>query len=675
VGWLPAAAAVILVSLLPVPSTAQPPQPLLSHVFPAGAQRGKTIEATVFGTNLPGASAVRITGPGVAAKVLQAEKPDAVRIAVTIAPDADLGERDLRVLTAGGVSNRCRFMVGELPEVNEVEPNNEKTQAQQLPALPVLVNGQLLDTDRDYFRFAAKGGQMLVCALQGRSLLPYIPDAVPGWLDACLTVYDSDGRELVTVDDYRLGPDPVLVFAVPKDGEYVLEVRDILFRGRPSFVYRLSIGALPFATSLFPLGAQRNTVAAVELRGVNLPAATLDLACGVDSPPRRLMGLSAQSSAWNLLPFAAGDVPEIRETEPNDTLAQANRVPVPVTINGRIDRRGDNDYFIFTAQAGQALVMEVHARRLGSPLDSILYLYNAAGQELARNDDWVDPDPSMALEVQHVDSRLVYTFPAAGDYVLRIKDAQLHGGEEYAYRLSIAPPRPDFAVLVSPDNPRLGKGDTAVLNVRAVRKDAFSGEIRVTARDLPPGFAACEAVIPAGQETARLTVTAPPAAANGIVVPTLAATGLLGKDLLLRTALPAEEVMQAFSIKHNVPTKELALAVIEPVLLTLSTGVAPERPLEVRQESEVQVMVKAVRLGGAKGDVALSLDGPPPGVTIKTAPAVIPADKEEIALVLGVAKQTPAVTHNVFLTGTLNTGKETATRFAPAVPLKVLPVP
>jgi hypothetical protein len=674
-GWLPAAAALLFVFLSCARSSAQPPQPLLSHVFPAGGQRGKTIEATVTGANLQGASVVRITGPGVAAKVLQAEKPDSARIAVTIAPDAELGERDLRVLTAGGVSNRCRFVVGELPEVNEVEPNNEKTQAQQLPALPVLVNGQLLDTDRDYFRFAGKAGQTLVCALQGRPLLPYIPDAVPGWLDACLTLYDSDGRELVTADDYRLGPDPVLFFTVPKDGEYVLEVRDILYRGRPSFVYRLSMGALPFATSIFPLGAQNNSVAAVELRGVNLPAPTLDLACGVDSPLRRLMGLTAQSAAWNPLLFAAGDVPEVRETEPNDTLAQANRVAVPVTINGRIERRGDNDYFIFAAQAGQALAMEVHARRLRSPLDSILYLYNATGQELARNDDWMDPDPSAAMEVQHVDSRLVYTFPAAGDYVLRIKDAQLHGGEEYGYRLTIAPHRPDFAVLLSPDNPRLAKGDTAILTVRAVRKDGFGGEIRVTACALPPGFAACEAVIPAGQETARLTVTAPAAAANGIVTPTFVSTGLLGKDPLVRPVLPAEEIMQAFSIKHNVPTQELALAVIEPVLLTLSTGLTPDKPLEARQESEVQVVVKAVRLGGAKGDVALNLDGPPPGVTLKTAPAVIPADKEEIAVVLNVAKQTPPGQHNLFLTGTLNTGKETATRFAPAVPLKVLPAP
>jgi len=654
-------------------AAAEPPQPLLSHVFPAGGQRGKTVEATANGTNLQGAGGVRLSGRGVTATVLKVEKPDTVRISVAVAADAELGERDLRLVTPGGASNRCRFMIGDLPEVNEVEPNNEPAKAQRLPPLPVVVNGQLPELDRDDFRFPAKAGQTVVCALEGRSLAPYIADAVPGWLDACLTLYDADGRELAFVDDFHLGPDPVLIYTMPKDGEYVVEVRDVLYRGRPSFVYRLSIGVLPYVTSVFPLGGQRNTTVKLELRGVNLPAAALDLAIPADSPPLRFLGPPAQGLASNRLLLAVGDAPEVRATDPNHTAAQAQRVPVPVTINGRIRRGDQSDYFLFTAQAGQALAMDVQARRLGSPLDSMLYLYNAKGQELARNDDWVDPDPAMALLVHHLDSRLVYTFPAAGDYVLRIKDIQRNGGEDFAYRLGIAAPRPDFAVLVSPDQPRLGKGGTAMLTVKAIRKDGFGGEIRVAARDLPPGFAASEAVVPAGQDTARLTITAPSGAAAGIVTPLLVGTGVQGKESIVRTAQAAEEIMQAFSVKHSVPTQELALAVIEPALLVLSTSVPPGKPLEARREGEVQVVVKAARLGDAKGQVALSLDGPPPWLTVKPAPAVIPADKSEATLTLSISKQAPAGgPYYLFFSGTLNTGKESATRLAPAVPIKIL---
>ena len=57
----------------------------------------------------------------------------------------------------------------------------------------------------------------------------------------------------------------------------------------------------------------------------------------------------------NVLPFAVGDEPEARETEPNDALAQANRVAVPAAINGRIQQPGDVDHFLVTAQANQVL--------------------------------------------------------------------------------------------------------------------------------------------------------------------------------------------------------------------------------------------------------------------------------------------------------------------------------
>lgn len=535
-----------------------------------------------------------------------------------------------------------------------------------------MADGRILEPDRDFFRFAAKASQTIVCAVQARTLLPFIPDTVPGWLDACLALYDADGNELAWVDDFNLKPDPVLIWTVPKDGEYLLELRDILYRGRTTFVYRMSLGVLPYVTHIFPLGGQRNTMVPLTLAGVNLPATLLSLAIPADSPALRLVHFSGIAPASGELPLAVGDAPEGREAEPNDTLAQANRVESPSIINGQIQRSGDNDYFVFAAQQGQVLAMEIQARRLGSPLDSILFLYNAQGGELARNDDWIDP--AEGLLTHHADSRIVYTFPAAGDYVLRVKDIQQNGGGQYAYRLLIAPPREDFALRVSPDNPRLTKGDTTVLTVKALRLDGYSGEIGLGLQNLPPGFVAGEAVIPAGQEQTRLTVSAPADAPIGVFAPTVVGTATIGKAQVVHNALAAEEIMQAFSIKHTVPTKELALAVIDPVLLTLTSSVAPAKPLEVRQGADVQLVVKATRHGGAKGVVTLALDGAPPWLTVKSPPATIPADKGEAALTLTVSKQAPAgQRHSIFITGTLNTGKETATRFVPAVGLKVLP--
>jgi len=657
---------------------AEPPQPLIACVYPAGGQRGTTFEATVYGTNLQGASAVRISGHDVMGLVVQGGKADSTRIAVTIAKDAELGERDFRVGTPGGVSNRYRFVVDDLPELNETEPNTEPGQAQRLDSLPVLINGQITEPDRDFFRFKARAGQTLVCALQGRSLLPYIPDAVPGWLDGCLTIHDPAGTELATIDDYLLNPDPVLIFPVPRDGEYVLEVRDILYRGRNTFVYRLKIGAIPHLAYLFRLGGQRKTETLVELHGVNLPVSTLKVADVDSGGSLRAIGIGrdrpGSGPSSNTLPFALGPNPETRESEPNDTLATANKILAPSAVNGRIDRDGDNDYFRFAAQAGQVLAIETQARRLGSPVDTILYLLNASGQELARNDETVDPDPGLALLTHHADSRVIYSFPAAGDYVVRIKNLQPGGGPDYGYRLLIGPPRPDFFLMVTPDNPRMTRGDTTALTVKAVRVDGFAGEVALRVGNLPPGYSAGAAVIPAGQETARVTITAPAQASTGFVVPTVLGTARIGNADVTHPAEGSEPIMQAFSLHHDVPTKEVVIAVLEPFALTLGTNVPPDKIHEVRQGTEIQVVVHADRHAGAKGPINLTTDAPPPGISLKKSPTVIPADQTAATVTLTISSQGSVGTlQTVILAGTMNTGTETVTRLAPALTLKVAP--
>jgi hypothetical protein len=650
---------------------AQPPQPqpVVTFVFPAGAQQGQTIEATINGRDFQNANGVRITGPGVTASIAQVVNPNSVRVSIAVAPDAELGERDLRLITPGGVSNRVRFFIGALPEINEVEPNTERAQPQALAALPILINGQILDNDRDNYRFAAKAGQTIVCDVQARSLLAFLPDTVPGFLDACLTLFDPGGKVLASVDRFRQKPDPVLVCTIPQDGEYTLEVSDVIYRGRGDFIYRVSIGAFPYLTHVFPLGGQRNSTAQIEVHGVNLPAPTMDFPVPTDSPSLRLVGPLAGALCTNALPFAAGDEPEVRETEPNDELAQANRVNVPAAVNGRIQQPGDVDHFLITAQANQVLVLDVQARRLGSPLDSFLSVMNAQGGVHAENDDFVDPDYPLLLH--HADSRLMFTFPAAGDYILRIRDTQGKGGDEYAYRLVVAPPKPDCVLRIVPDIERVAKGDSVVVTVTADRRDGFGNEINLAVQNLPPGFTASGAIIPAGQPQAKLTITAPPDAPLTVFAPAVVGTATLGDQPFTRTAVGAEDVMQAFSYRHVVPTKEFVVAVIETSLFGLSTN-APQEGIEVKQGAEAQVVVKAARKEGAKFPINLAVVDAPAGIAVKTAP--IPADQDEVPITLGVPAQAPAGWKvNVILNGTMSTGQETATRTAPAIPVKILP--
>jgi hypothetical protein len=645
----------------PAPAPLEPPQPVLTWIYPSGGQRGTSFEVALSGTGVA-PDTVLITGTGVTAKPLDAKDANNARISVTIAPDAEPGERELRVVNSGGVSNRYRFQVGELPEVAEKEPNSEKSAPQQIASLPVLINGQILEGDRDYFRFHAKAGESLVCAVQARTLLPFIADAVPGWFDPILAIYDSKGRQLQYADDFRFKPDPVLFFLSPADGDYTLELRDVIYRGRADFVYRLTIGSVPFVTDIFPLGGRRDSDVTLELRGVNLPAQTLNLHIPADAP--RAMRLTS-----NALPFWPSDLPAVGATARHSP-TQAQRVTAPVAIDGRIETPGVSDYYVFAAKQNERLVMEVQGRRLESPIDSILTLYNSKQAVLAENDDWTDALESMTA--QQVDSHLVYTFPAAGDYVLRVRDVQGKGGPEYAYRLTIAPLRPDFTLRITPDNPRLGQGGTAAITVSSVRRDEFTGDIELAVEDLPAGYIASKAVISAGQNEGRFTITAPPDAPLGVLSPRVTGTALIGKDKAVRRAESAEAMMQAFASTHILPTKQLFMAVTPPAAFTLLTAIAPGQILDVKPETEITVTIKVRRKEGVKAAVTiLPLRLANGALTTKT--VQVPADQDEAVVTIAASKDArPGMRQDLIVSAVMRSGAGSVTRFAQAIPIRVV---
>ena len=219
--------------------------------------------------------------------------------------------------------------------------------------LPAIVNGQILPGGVDRYRFQARKGQQLVVAATARELIPYLADAVPGWFQAALALYDAKGKELAYADDYRFHPDPVLHYEIPEDGEYVVEIRDSIYRGREDFVYRITVGELPFVTSIFPLGGRAGAQTTVELKGWNLPVTSLTLDA-TQEPGVYPLAVRKEDRISNRVPFAVDTLPECLEQEPNNTMPAAQPVTLPIIVNGRIDRPGDWDVFRFEGRAGDA---------------------------------------------------------------------------------------------------------------------------------------------------------------------------------------------------------------------------------------------------------------------------------------------------------------------------------
>jgi len=128
-------------------------------------------------------------------------------------------------------------------------------------------------------------------------------------------------------------------------------------------------------------------------------AARVKIAAEAELGVRRTRLWTAEGAASGLY-FQVGDLPEIIEQEiDGDPLPVA--VQLPVTINGRIFPREDVDVWSFSARKGQTISCEVHAARLGSPLDAFLGRARCG---------W----PGAGRERRHLRSRSLYSLYRAG---------------------------------------------------------------------------------------------------------------------------------------------------------------------------------------------------------------------------------------------------------------------
>jgi hypothetical protein len=258
---------------------------------------------------------------------------------------------------------------------------------------------------------------------------------------------------------------------------------------------------------MYPLGGQVGARTVADVDGYNLRKwrFPLDTQSGSD----RIRQASFQKGDWasSVVSYAVDASPECDENEPNNTVSEAQRVESPVTVNGRIDRLGDVDVFRVDGKDGQEIVVEVFARRLHSPLDSILRLSDASGKVLEWNDDHEDKECD--LLTHHADSCLRAQLPEDGAYYVELADQQHQGGEACAYRLSIAPPQPDFALRIIPSSVNALAGRAVPVRVHALRKDGFDGEIEVALKDAPEGYTLDGGRIPKGKDSIRMTLTVP----------------------------------------------------------------------------------------------------------------------------------------------------------------------
>lgn len=307
----------------PGAAPARPAAPTLESFHPPVVVAGTATAVTAAGKFADWPPAAWTDHPGI--RLYAGSTRGAFR--VEVAPDVPAGPHLVRLHSPAGASDPRFLLVAATAPLAETEPNDEPTQAQSLPAPPVVLTGRLGRTgDTDSYAFELAAGQTFTAEVDAQVI------ASP--VDAVLRVLDPRGVEVAFNHDRVGHPDPRLTYTAVRAGRHVLQVfgfahpatADVRLHGSDAAVYRLSL-----------------TPGAAPSRGTAVAAAP---AAADGEPPRP--------------PFLAGGV---------------------IGRPGELGRHG------FRAARGEALVLAVRSAALGFPLDAWLAVRDPAGKELARNDD------------------------------------------------------------------------------------------------------------------------------------------------------------------------------------------------------------------------------------------------------------------------------------------------
>ena len=576
--------------------------PSIGDILPRGAARGADVEVDVVGGNLADAVDLMFHESGITLIELAPVDAGKAHCKLQIAPDCRLGAHAIRIRTKTGVSNLRLFSVGTLTEIQDAEPNNDPAAVASV-ALGTTINGSIDNEDVDYFAVDLQAGQRIAAEVEAIRLGGPL-------FDSKLRLFGPAGHELVSEDDTLLiAQDSAFVYHAAEAGRYVLAVSEASYGGGGGFYYRLHVGQFPRPFAVTPMGGQPGAQTSLRWLGdPDVPAQTVTLAADKHGlapvDPSTDLGIAPTP-----VPFRITDLPGVLETEPNNEPGQATAGTAPGAFDGVIEAPGDADFYAFDGAKGQVYDVRVYAREMGSPLDSILTVYNPSGGALADNDDAVG-----------VDSAFRITLAEDGRHVIRVTDHLSSGGTSYAYRVEVAPVKPtlklgflenDAVCITAP------QGNRAYFLLSAARAE-FDGPLNLTFDGLPPGVTADFDPFPAGQGVIPVVFSAAPdSAVAGGLVSIIGKLAQEGADV--QGGIDYNVVL--LEIANKVPffvrnVNHLATSVAEPAPFSIEL-VAPKAP--VVHNGSMTLKVAITRQEGFTAPISLRIPWLPSGVGAGTA--------------------------------------------------------
>ncbi len=493
----------------PVPSKA----PDSTHIFPAGARRGSTVQVRVGAECIPPGAEFFCRGVGVdQRRPLLVQIPDTGELSprrlptevpirypreweseLTIGPNAS-GVAYWQVSCAQGGTRSRPFVIGTLPEFIESESNSTRQTAEEV-TLPVTVNGQISgERDIDFYRLTLGDGDLICCDVMARR--------IGSRLEPVISILDSSGRPLSTQRDH-IGNDPVIAFRAPGAGTYYLQVKNVSFHGDPAHVYRINIEKGKFARYCHPLVAQqgqRQSFSLITLAGDGT-LETLEQSIAVPVDATEISITHAEITNSQTIPVDTQH--HLSEAADNDQAESAMPLALGSSVDGQLSHSRDEDWFQIDLAAEQAAELVLEADPHLSRAMPVMEVFDHNGGRKFQS------APSGSYQ-----GPIRVLLPAGKTpqrYRIHVRDLRLGsaGGDEFSYCLAATVAQPGYQLEISQDFFNVCQGKDLSLEILAHRSGGNKEAIELSLEGLPEGVTIEQATIPEGQSKAVIKLTVP----------------------------------------------------------------------------------------------------------------------------------------------------------------------
>ena len=580
----------------------------------SGGQLGTTVELRVAtGNQLLEIDALHFSNPAVSAELktleplpfTQLRLPDYGNFNVTIPSDLPPGRYEVRASGRHGISNPRSWLISNLPNEFPAQISHDASSPTPL-AISTLLHARSTAAEVDYYGISIVKDQPLQVELLAQQL--------DSRMIGQLILFDAEGHQVASArgaDDV----DPSMRTSIKlPTGDYVLAVHDFLYRGGPDYHYQVLVRPIEQAEALI-------------------------------KPDESAEGQLPK--VWATRSFALRKVHCLENVQ--QASAEPRTIEIPFAQSQWFPDQQQDAIFELNAKEGDVLTFDVASQRVGQPTDARLTVQRVEPQEsgvpklheLLNVDDCQSVSDG-AINLFSTDAVALLTVPATATYRVCVRDLDVGKSllEQQAFHLRVGPPDPGFDLVAYRPNPhrdvnqtqplgsKIFRGGTELIRVFAIRRDGWTGPIKIRCEGLPPGVTASDAIIAANQSQTQLTLTAAEDAPGGsapIRVIGRSEDGSIEQQAIAATIQWGKGAGRDF-IQSRL-TSSIWASVSENDTSPLSITLGDGTPAEVKKGETLKLPVKLVRReGGQAACVVRPLDLPG---GVKAGEMTIPAESSE----------------------------------------------